>query len=213
MNKYEEIRESEKHLLYTNKEIYNKIINYISTYKLQEDELIDIKMDILSIALNAQQRGESLSEVIENDPKRFCERIVAESKKKSTATKIKDTILNILLAIDIFIIIGILLNAIIDINNITVFTLGHLVFIIINTIVFKLLLYYLKKRSLDKDNNINKLGLLGLLLVILSAVLFVTFYNIKLFKPTMFQLIIIIVVTLIPQLISEVNRKLNRIER
>jgi uncharacterized membrane-anchored protein len=131
LNRHEEIEDLKKHLLYKNQETYTRIMFYISTHNLKEDELYEIKMDILVMALNAQQRGDLLSDIIGESPKEFCNQIIVESKKKSTFTKFNDIVVNLFLAIDIYIVIVFLVNALIDINQLTVFTLGHLIFVII----------------------------------------------------------------------------------
>jgi DNA-binding ferritin-like protein (Dps family) len=209
LNKYEEIGDSEKHLLYKNRETYNDIIFYISTHKLKEDELYEIKRDILSIALNAQQRGELFSNVVGEEIKGFCDQIVAESDKKSIFAKGKDTILNIFLAIDIYIIIIIFMNAAIDVSKLTIFTLGHLLFIVITFAEFKCLLYVLKKKAVEKKRNDNYtvLGIVGLLIIVLSGILFVKFYNVKLFELKIDLLLIIVFITVLTQLLNFANRR------
>lgn len=209
LNKHEEIRVSEKHLLNRNKVVYNDIIFYISTHGLEEDELYEIRMDILSIALNGQQRGELLADLAGEDIKEFCDQIVAESKKKPRLARVKDTILNIFLAIDIYIVIVILMNAAVDIKHLTVFTLGHFLFIAVTFAEFNFCLYIMKKKAVKKTHSDNHtvLGMARLLIIVLSGILFLKFYNVKLFELKIGLLGIIIFITVLPQLELLVNRR------
>jgi DNA-binding ferritin-like protein (Dps family) len=210
LNKYEEIEDLKKHLLYKNRETYTNILFYISTHNLKDDELYGIEMDIIVMALNAQQRGDSLSDIIGENPKEFCNQIIAESKKKSTFTKFKDIVVNLFLAIDIYIVIVFLVNALIDINQLTVFTLGHLIFVIITFFEFEFLFHYLKKEAIITKHRFNytTVGFLGLIIIIISAVLLVNFYNIKLFEINLWLLGIVAFMTIVPKLLFNIGKNI-----
>lgn len=210
MDKYNEIKDGEKHLLFSNKKIYNQLISYISSFQIQEDELIGIKLDILYMTLNAQQRGESLTEVVGGDYKQFCDSIVKESSKKTIVTKIRDIFISFSFILNISIVIILIINAFIDIDNICNITLGNVVFIIINVGAIKLLLYYAKRKDLY-NRKFNVTGLFYLVVLILSTVLLIKLHYVKLYKFTIIQLIIIAIVTLLPALINKTLINKNKI--
>lgn len=210
MNKYNEIKDGEKHLLFYNKKIYNQIISYISSFQIQEDELISIKLDILYMALNAQQRGESLTEVVGGDYKQFCDSIVNESSKKTIVTKIRDIFLSFSFTLNISIVIILIINAFIDIDNIFTISLGNVVLMVINVAAIKLLLYHAKRKDLY-NKKFNVIGLFYLVVLILSTVLLVKLHYVKLYKFTVIQLIIIAIVSLLPALIIKTLINKNKI--
>ena len=183
--------------------MYHDLISYISIHKLDDDALCEIKMDILSIALNAQQRGESLSEVIGEDIKEFCDEIVGESKKKPISVKVSDAISNMIYFICFYFILSILMNAAIDINYLMKFTLGHVLFIIITFVEFKFLLYRLRLKGIDNNQNdrYTMIGLIGLVILALSGILFVKFYSIVLFTLNIWIFIPLILFALLIRLV------------
>lgn len=213
MNRYEEIKDAEKHLLFKNKELYRDIIYYISTYNINEDDMYEIQMDILSIALNGQQRKESLSDIVGDDVKAFCDEIIAESKTKTTKATALDIMLNVLLGIDIYLVLSILMNALIDTNNLLNFTVGHIFFILLTYMGFKLLLSDIKKKSTKTTKSSNDYLLVGLIciaLVITSGILFVQFYKMTLFKLSFTSFMIIALITITPQILNEILRRRRR---
>lgn len=203
MDKLKEIKESEKHLLYRNKQVYDQIMRCIYTYDISYDELTDIKLDILSIALNAQQRGESLLDAIGEDLSEFCENVASESKKKSKSTRIKEKVLMGFSILDIYIVLLITLNILVGRSNMIYITLGYVIFIVINTALGCILYFHYRKQIKTDQCNINKLGIVSISSIIVSAILLVKLYNINLFAIKIKTVIAIFIVTIMVQLVDE----------
>ncbi|MBE6034792.1 MAG: DUF1129 family protein [Clostridiales bacterium] len=87
----EQLSESEK------KDMTN-IVVYLKSSHLSERDVELVRQDILGIILSAKERGEDMKQAIGGDYKQFCDDIIAASKPKSTAEKMKDICTTVLLS-------------------------------------------------------------------------------------------------------------------
>ncbi|GEM_PF-1676715 len=87
----EQLSESE------NKDMTN-IVVYLKSSHLSERDVELVRQDILGIILSAKERGEDMKQAIGGDYKQFCDDIIAASKPKSTAEKMKDICTTVLLS-------------------------------------------------------------------------------------------------------------------
>lgn len=72
-----------EYLSVENKSIIKKLINRLSASKLSAFDIQIFQKDFIGMALEAEQRGETLGSTIGNDMNSFCDEIIKNGRKKS----------------------------------------------------------------------------------------------------------------------------------
>jgi DNA-binding ferritin-like protein (Dps family) len=71
-----------EYLSVENKSILKKLVNRLSVSKLSAFDIQTTQKDFIGMALEAEQRGETLSNVLGNDMNSFCDEIIKNGRKK-----------------------------------------------------------------------------------------------------------------------------------
>lgn len=110
-----------EYLSVENKSILKKLVNRLSASKLSAFDIQISQKDFIGMALEAEQRGETLSSVIGNDMNSFCDEIIKNGRKKSCKETVILFIPSVLFGLTfIYGIIYILLNSCAPIIKITI---------------------------------------------------------------------------------------------
>lgn len=86
-----------EYLLTEDKNILKKIVSRLSVSKLSAFDIQIAQKDLIGMALEAEQRRETLSSVIGSDMKAFCDEIIKNGRKKSCKETIILTLPSVLL--------------------------------------------------------------------------------------------------------------------
>lgn len=74
----------ERQITPENNEIYTQILIYLRGSHIPEYDQECVRQDLITMILNAQERGESLDTIIGEDYKQFCDEIIATFKPNKT---------------------------------------------------------------------------------------------------------------------------------
>lgn len=127
-----------EYLSVENKSIIKKLINRLSASKLSAFDIQIFQKDFIGMALEAEQRGETLGSTIGNDMNSFCDEIIKNGRKKSFKETVILAIPSALLGLTlIYGIIYILMNSCAPIIKVTLRDSFFLSFLDFNSHTFE----------------------------------------------------------------------------
>lgn len=102
--------ENEKSLFIDNLRIITDMVIYLHSSDLCEYDIEIIRKDLIGMALESQFRGEKFSNVIGEDYRTFCNKLILNGDRKSMRKKILDSLSVVIISVSVLYILEIIMN-------------------------------------------------------------------------------------------------------